>query len=147
VQWFERARFELHPENQPPYNVLFGLLGNEVLAQGGQTVVTGGTGTTPDTCADVPDPVNARIRPSKCVSRGQTLQIDIFGFQPNEHVGFWITTPDGNVSGTTETQTIGERGAIDNIPLETTDLTTGIWTIIFEGTSSGYRSVIYFKIL
>lgn len=30
VQWFERARFELHPENQTPYNVLLGLLGNEV---------------------------------------------------------------------------------------------------------------------
>jgi hypothetical protein len=30
VQWFERARFELHPENTPPYNVLFGLLGNEL---------------------------------------------------------------------------------------------------------------------
>ncbi|MFM2310406.1 MAG: hypothetical protein RLY87_2528 [Chloroflexota bacterium] len=30
VQWFERARFELHPENVAPYNVLLGLLGNEV---------------------------------------------------------------------------------------------------------------------
>jgi ELWxxDGT repeat protein len=30
VQWFERARFELHPENPPPYNVLLGLLGNEI---------------------------------------------------------------------------------------------------------------------
>jgi hypothetical protein len=30
VQWFERARFELHPENQPPYHVLLGLLGGEV---------------------------------------------------------------------------------------------------------------------
>jgi hypothetical protein len=30
VQWFERARFELHPENQPPYDVLFGLLGRDV---------------------------------------------------------------------------------------------------------------------
>jgi hypothetical protein len=29
VQWFERARFELHPENDPPYNVLLGLLGRE----------------------------------------------------------------------------------------------------------------------
>lgn len=27
VQWFERARFELHPENAPPYHVLLGLLG------------------------------------------------------------------------------------------------------------------------
>jgi len=32
VQWFERARFELHPENDPPFNVLLGLLGNEVFA-------------------------------------------------------------------------------------------------------------------
>lgn len=30
VQWFERARFELHPENPAPYQVLLGLLGNEV---------------------------------------------------------------------------------------------------------------------
>lgn len=33
VQWFERARFEAHPENPAPYNVLLGLLGNEVFAQ------------------------------------------------------------------------------------------------------------------
>jgi Tol biopolymer transport system component len=32
VQWFERARFESHPQNNPPYHVLFGLLGNEVRA-------------------------------------------------------------------------------------------------------------------
>ena len=30
VQWFERGRFELHPENRPPYQVLLGLLGKEV---------------------------------------------------------------------------------------------------------------------
>jgi hypothetical protein len=30
VQWFQRARFELHPENKPPYDVLLGFLGNEV---------------------------------------------------------------------------------------------------------------------
>jgi DMSO/TMAO reductase YedYZ molybdopterin-dependent catalytic subunit len=31
VQYFERQRFELHPENQPPYTVLLGLLGVETL--------------------------------------------------------------------------------------------------------------------
>lgn len=36
VQWFERARFELHPENAPPYNVLLGLLGSEVAAASSQ---------------------------------------------------------------------------------------------------------------
>lgn len=30
VQWFERARFEWHPLNPPPYNVLLGLLGSEI---------------------------------------------------------------------------------------------------------------------
>ncbi|HMA34567.1 MAG TPA: endo-1,3-alpha-glucanase family glycosylhydrolase [Chloroflexia bacterium] len=32
VQYFERARFELHPENQPPYNVLLGFLGRQAWA-------------------------------------------------------------------------------------------------------------------
>src|SRR3712207_4827272 len=36
TQWFERNRFELHPENQPPYGVLLGLLGNDRLLQQGR---------------------------------------------------------------------------------------------------------------
>jgi hypothetical protein len=32
VQWFERARFEYHPANSQPFDVLLGLLGNEVRA-------------------------------------------------------------------------------------------------------------------
>jgi hypothetical protein len=35
VQWFERNRLELHPENDPPYDVLLGRLGVEVLEQRG----------------------------------------------------------------------------------------------------------------
>ena len=31
TQWFERAKFEYHPENKAPYNVLLGLLGADVL--------------------------------------------------------------------------------------------------------------------
>ncbi len=30
LQWFERARFEYHPENQPPYDILLGLLGKQL---------------------------------------------------------------------------------------------------------------------
>ncbi len=41
VQWFERARFELHPENEPPYNVLLGRLGAEVREGIGQYVLPG----------------------------------------------------------------------------------------------------------
>jgi hypothetical protein len=32
VQYFERARFEWHPENRPPYDVLLGLLGRTITA-------------------------------------------------------------------------------------------------------------------
>lgn len=35
VQYFERARFEYHPENQPPNDVLLGRLGVKLLAQRG----------------------------------------------------------------------------------------------------------------
>jgi hypothetical protein len=35
TQHFERARMELHTENQPPFDVLLGLLGNEIRAGGG----------------------------------------------------------------------------------------------------------------
>ena len=35
VQWFERNRFELHPENSAPYDVLLGRLGDSVLLKKG----------------------------------------------------------------------------------------------------------------
>jgi hypothetical protein len=35
IQYFERQRFEWHPENPPPYDVLLGRLGDEVLRQNG----------------------------------------------------------------------------------------------------------------
>ena len=33
VQWFERSRLELHPENPPPYDVLLGRMGADRLGQ------------------------------------------------------------------------------------------------------------------
>jgi hypothetical protein len=39
VQWFERARFELHPDNPTPYRVLLGLLGTEYSTPQAQTTV------------------------------------------------------------------------------------------------------------
>lgn len=35
VQYFERARYEYHPENAAPYNVLLGLVGNRLLREKG----------------------------------------------------------------------------------------------------------------
>ncbi len=36
VQWFERVRMELHPENPPPYDVLLGQFGRRILAEAGR---------------------------------------------------------------------------------------------------------------
>ena len=40
VQWFERNRFELHPENRAPYDVLLGRLGFDSLAAQGRDWMT-----------------------------------------------------------------------------------------------------------
>ncbi len=56
VQYFERARFELHPENEPPFNVLLGRLGNEVLQEEpGDPGDPGDPGTQPEPPAPAPD--------------------------------------------------------------------------------------------
>ena len=33
MQYFERARFEHHPENQPPYDILLGQFGRRILGE------------------------------------------------------------------------------------------------------------------
>lgn len=48
VQWFERNRLELHPENAAPYDVLLGRLGLDVLEQ--QSPALGAADPLPGTC-------------------------------------------------------------------------------------------------
>jgi hypothetical protein len=148
VQWFERARFEIHPENAAPYNVLLGLLGNEISAAPSTPAQPEQPATPSDNCADVPDPVNARIRPGKCLdSDAYLIGVDIFGFKPNEQVGFWINAPDGSIFGTIQTANIGPSGAADGILFDVYDAPPGIYSIVFEGTASKHQSIVYFKIL
>jgi hypothetical protein len=40
VQWFQRNRLELHPENEAPFDVLLGRLGADVLEQQGRSWFT-----------------------------------------------------------------------------------------------------------
>lgn len=53
VQWFERARMELHPEQTTPNTVLFGLLGREVH-----------TPTAPPAPTPTPSPIPGALPPS-----------------------------------------------------------------------------------
>lgn len=78
VQWFERARFELHPENPAPYNVLLGLLGNEDQAYRTQPTAT------PKPIA-TPKPTANPYVPQANLDRRR-------GGMPR---GYWTTTSDG----------------------------------------------------
>ncbi|HEU5102387.1 MAG TPA: CAP domain-containing protein, partial [Roseiflexaceae bacterium] len=50
TQWFERERFELHPENRAPYDVLLGRLGDELLRRQGRDWTTFPKGQPQNSC-------------------------------------------------------------------------------------------------
>lgn len=143
TQWFERARFEWHPNNPDEYKVLLGLLGKEVRS--------GNTPPPPppsDPCASTPDPVSARVRPAKCGKQGTIFSFDVFGFQANEEVGFWISDPDGVTVGTRQTINIGPEGAASGLKFDTNVFNdVGIWQVTFQGVSSGHQSIVYINVL
>jgi hypothetical protein len=142
TQWFERARFEDHGDK----GVLLGLLGADVRAG------TPGAGPAPappapNACSDVPASVSGAVRPSNCVVQGTEIEIDIQGFRPNEELRLTITAPDGTAETLAETLNIGPDGSVSGLPLETGEIDPGLWTLTFEGITSGHRAIIYFKIL
>ncbi len=61
VQYFERARFERHPENAPPNDVLLGQFGRRILAEGGPRTLTLAPASGP--CPDARTSVVARGAP------------------------------------------------------------------------------------
>ncbi|NWJ46085.1 MAG: hypothetical protein HXX08_09425 [Chloroflexi bacterium] len=172
-QWFERARFEIHPENQPPYDVLLGLLGNEIKAGGGTTgnkptptpvpqpTPTPAPQPTPtpapqptstptpnNGCGDIPASRYGSVSPSNCNYFGTVLYFSIYGFAPNEDLGFWITAPNGRMLGTAKTVKgwVNSSGNGNNISLDTSilnDQLPGVWSIVFHGITSNHESVIY----
>lgn len=152
TQWFERARFEWHPNNPDEFKVLLGLLGTEVRAGGSPAPQPQPTPqpTPPpasNPCADVPQPVSARVRPSNCEKLGTIFRLDFYGFNPNEEVGYWITSPEGVIVGTVETVNIGPSGGVDNLTFDTDGLWPGLWQITFQGVDSGHTAVVYLKLL
>jgi hypothetical protein len=138
TQWFERARFEYHPDNPEPFKILLGLLGTETYSS---------APITPEKCADIPPLLNADIRPSNCVLEGTEISFDIYGFRPNETIEFWLIKPDGSRDGPDQTYTVGVSGAIDGLDFDTTGLATGVWKWYFRGRGSDHESIIPFKVL
>jgi hypothetical protein len=147
TQWFERARFELHPE-VGPNTVLLGLLGRETSA--GVTPQPAPAPAPPAAaCEGVPPSINAESAPS-CVHAGDIFEATAHGLKPGERVFFYVTGPDQKIGdfpvtyGDPSPDRSGvyhARGALSlgNQP--------GIYALTIEGDKSDKKAVAFIKII
>lgn len=152
VQWFERGRFELHPENAPPANVLLGLLGNEVRA--GSTsaeaqVPAPAPAPEPEPCVGVPTAPNGTITPA-CPRAGRAFDIVGMGFRVDERVDFAVLFPDRSrhellvIAGPTQTDAKGEYHMRAAMSAQTAP---GDYVIHMKGREGRFDVYIPFRVL
>ena len=144
TQWFERARFEFHPGNEPRFQVLLGLLGNESARPG-----AGGSpasGRTPaNRCEGLPPSLNATVQPSGCILPGTYIDIDAGGFEPGEEASFYYSSPDGQAVPVGAVL-VDEQGRIQG-QLAVLGLPAGFWALVLRGNQSSHEAVIYLKVV
>jgi hypothetical protein len=135
TQWFERARFEWHPTNPREFRVLLGLLGNEIRA--------GAPAGRVDPCASIEAPVDAVIEPN-CVRFGETFGVLVFGFSPDQEIGYWITDTAGRHVGTTQSVRTDEDGAfggyVDTLDFFGVELRPGDYVFVSQDKERRLRS-------
>jgi hypothetical protein len=138
TQWFERARFEFHPNNRDPYRVLLGRLGAEGLASAGG-----------DPCVGIPASVNATVTPN-CFKAGTPVTARASGFQANEQVTYTVKPPAGvDIPAflLTGSQTADSHGVVELSSSFPEGTPPGLYSVTFRGTVSRRTGVIYFKII
>ncbi len=143
TQWFERARFEFHPDKAPQFQVLLGLLGNEAVKPGGAGPAP--TNQTPaNRCQGVPSSINASITPSNCFVFGTIIEISGQGFQPGEEVGFYVSLSTGEAIelDSLRANPAGQLNLFGTLPLP-----DGYYGLTMEGVDSGNRAVVYMRIV
>lgn len=145
TQWFERARFEDHGKQ----GVMLGLLGRDAFVVPSPSPIT--PPLPPETppppimdCPFIPPPVDANVRPSPCLTIGDAIGVDIFGFKPGEDIAYWLTAPDGSTSPFDDVFQAGPDGSVSGLQGNTSFLTPGMWYFVFQGRQSGHQSIIYF---
>ncbi len=152
TQWFERARFEWHPEKQPPFNVLLGLLGNEWLDNFRPVVMPlppppPPTPTPPpanNPCSRLPVSTWAVVSPAKCVTVGTAVVIDVGGFMPDEQVGFWLTNPNGQIVLGTNATVSADSSGKGRLNTSNAGRGPGVWKWVFEGVTSKHQAIAYY---
>jgi hypothetical protein len=80
--------------------------------------------------------------------QGTVFRITVTGFRPNEPLSFWLTAPDGSVSGTPRPVRVQHSGRIQGLPVYSDDeFQPGVWAVTFQGDASGHQAVGYFRIV
>ncbi|HEX2988533.1 MAG TPA: hypothetical protein VHS06_10225 [Chloroflexota bacterium] len=161
VQYFERAVFEYHPENQPPHNVLLSQLGKFRWDEKNDPTPTptlppppprpvSPTPTPvphdPNTdCSGIPASVNQEVRPN-CGPAGTKFTFRGWGFKPGEKVGVYVTEPSQAVYGPPWQATASSSGEV-RVSLTTgTRDPAGIWATTMEGIETHAKAIGYFKV-
>jgi hypothetical protein len=148
VQYFERAVFEKHPENQPPFDVLLSQLGTfqyKAKYQGG-----GGNNPPPTQPPANNGPKNkdANVTPY-CGVAGTQFTYFAQGFTPNEALSFWFTAPNGGVVGTSRPAFLAPGDGKFQFPIPTSAQFAqlpGWWAMTWAGDFSKHQSVGYFYV-
>ncbi|MEN9933487.1 MAG: hypothetical protein RLZZ387_66 [Chloroflexota bacterium] len=76
VQWFERGRLELHPQNRRPYDVQLGRLGADLLARGRTASATAPVQEVPGACRTFAETGIAACGPILTAWRASGLELD-----------------------------------------------------------------------
>ncbi len=174
VQYFERAEFEYHPENQPPNDVLLSQLGTFRLRQKQTpptptqlpatatslplpptgtplpTAIPTNTPVSLTDCSGIPDNQGVDIRP-RCAPLFTRFSINSTGWTDEAEVGVYSTMPNGQVFGAPfHVPVIGNEGSSTETVYLTVDAETpyyGIWTVTMEGVKNHRKMYGYFKLL
>lgn len=122
VQWFERERFERHPENRAPYDVLLGRLGDEALRQAGRDWRSFPPGAPREGCLFFAETSHTLCEPFLSYWRNHGLEFDgrrgtsyaeslaLFGLPLSE------PAPETNSSGFTVLTQWFERARFEYLP-------------------------------
>ncbi|MGA7730779.1 MAG: hypothetical protein WCD37_05855 [Chloroflexia bacterium] len=153
VQYFERAVFELHPENQPPYDVLLSQLGafryKEIYEwKPAPTQTIPGPTATPAPCADIPaSHPDVLIRPGNCVGLGETVFLRAKGYRPGQQVCLSIQMPEGsNIYPAPFCDDADEAGVVLEVSIQIeNDFPVGQYTVWYH--SEAQEKLGYFKVI
>jgi hypothetical protein len=167
IQWFQRARLELHPENPPDTHVLLGRLGAEVIASGPQR-------QQPElTCSALPMSQGIQFIAETCLREDNRFQtaFSLSGYKPGELSGLWLVDSEDTIIGTQfdlagrapcellsttinistiarcSKWAVGEFGHASGIQLDMSDLYPGRWTLAMQSISSDRNAVVLFEVL